>query len=140
MTVEVEGQANTSTTGFFKPTKKGNRTRQYMLNELRRVQRENEEPAKEIRRQKISAENEKGQLVTTDGRRNRGYSAASGFGRLQKSVSFDHSRKTRFPMLRLGVNIAICVRQSRSILNLQSLRGIFRPSQSAGFLKTSFNF
>lgn len=35
-----------------------------MLNELRRVQRENEELAKEIRRQKNSAENEKGRLIT----------------------------------------------------------------------------
>jgi hypothetical protein len=61
---EVEVQANTRTTAFFKPQENGNRTRQYMLNELRRAQRENKKLAEEITRQKISAESEKGQLIT----------------------------------------------------------------------------
>src|SRR5271155_2599661 len=56
----VEVQPNASTAGFFKPQQNGNRTHQDMLNELRRVRRENEELTKE----KNSAENEKGRLIT----------------------------------------------------------------------------
>lgn len=59
----IEVQPNASTAGFFKPQQNGNRTRQDMLDELRRMQRENEELTKEIRRQKNSAENE-GRLIT----------------------------------------------------------------------------
>jgi hypothetical protein len=61
---EVEVQPNASTAGFFKPQRNGNRTPQDMLNELRRVQRENEELTEEIRRQKNSTKNEKGRLIT----------------------------------------------------------------------------
>jgi hypothetical protein len=61
---EVEVQPNASTAGFFKPQRNGNRTPEDMLNELRRVQRENEELTEEIRRQKNSTKNEKGRLIT----------------------------------------------------------------------------
>jgi len=56
----VEVQPNAGTAGFFKPQQNGNRPHQNMLNELRRVQRENEE----LNRQKDSAENENERLTT----------------------------------------------------------------------------